>query len=76
MEHREEELIRLHLNHDEELRALYAEHQELKHKLEAFRNKHYLTNEEEVEEKRIQKLKLASKDRMMAILGRHQQEAH
>ena len=75
MEHREEELIRLHLNHDEELRALYAEHQELKHKLEAFRNKHYLTNEEEIEEKRVQKLKLASKDRMMAILGRYQQEA-
>jgi hypothetical protein len=75
MEHREEELIRQHLNHDDELRALYAEHLELKHKLEVFRNKIYLTNEEEVEEKRIQKLKLASKDRMMAILGRYQQEA-
>ena len=75
MEHREEELIRQHLNHDEELRGLYAEHQELKQKLEVFRNKHYLTNAEEIEEKRIQKLKLASKDRMMAILGRYQQEA-
>jgi uncharacterized protein YdcH (DUF465 family) len=75
MEHREEELIRQHLTHDEELRSLYTEHQELKHKLEVFRNKHYLTNAEEVEEKRIQKLKLASKDRMMAILGRYQQEA-
>jgi hypothetical protein len=75
MEHREEELIRQHLNHDEELRSLYTEHQELKQKLEGFRNKLYLTNEEEIEEKRIQKLKLASKDRMMAILGRYQQEA-
>jgi hypothetical protein len=75
MEHREEELIRQHLNHDEELRSLYTEHQELKQKLEVFRNKLYLTNEEEIEEKRIQKLKLASKDRMMAILGRYQQEA-
>jgi len=75
MEHREEELIRQHLNHDEELRALYAEHQELKQKLEVFRSKLYLTNQEEIEEKRIQKLKLASKDRMMAILGRYQQEA-
>ena len=75
MEHREEELIRQHLNHDEELRSLYTQHQELKQKLEVFRNKHYLTNEEELEEKRIQKLKLASKDRMMAILGRYQQEA-
>jgi len=76
MEHREEELILQHLTHDEELRALYAEHQELKQKLEVFRNKLYLTNAEELEEKRIQKLKLASKDRMMAILGRYQQEAH
>ena len=76
MEHREEELIRQHLTHDEELRALYAEHQELKQKLEVFRSKLYLTNAEEIEEKRIQKLKLASKDRMMAILGRYQQEAH
>ncbi|MGB3550319.1 MAG: hypothetical protein WA993_06495 [Candidatus Binatus sp.] len=75
MEHREEELIRQHLNHDEALRSLYTEHQELKQKLEVFRNKLYLTNEEEIEEKRIQKLKLASKDRMMAILGRYQQEA-
>ena len=76
MEHREEELIRQRLTHDEELRALYTEHQTLKQKLEVFRHKHYLTNEEEIEEKRIQKLKLASKDRMMAILGRYQQEAH
>ncbi len=75
MEHREEELIRQHLTHDEELRALYEEHQELKHQLEVFRNKLYLTNAEEIEEKRIQKLKLASKDRMMAILGRYQHEA-
>ncbi|MFZ0244881.1 MAG: DUF465 domain-containing protein [Candidatus Binatus sp.] len=63
------------MNHDEELRGLYTQHQELKQKLEVFRNKLYLTNEEEIEEKRIQKLKLASKDRMMAILGRYQQEA-
>jgi len=57
MEHREEELIRQHLTHDENLRVLYVEHQELKKKLEVFRSKHYLTNEEEIEEKRIQKLK-------------------
>ena len=75
MERREEELIRQHLAQDEELRALYTEHQSLKAKLEVFRHKHYLTSEEEIEEKRIQKLKLASKDRMMAILGRYQHEA-
>ena len=72
MEHREEELIRQHLTHDEDLKSLYVEHQELKRKLEVFRSKHYLTNEEEIEEKRIQKLKLASKDRMMAVLSSYQ----
>jgi uncharacterized protein len=74
MEHREEELIRQHAAHDEELRQLYNEHLELKHQLEALRNRHYLTSEEELEAKRIQKLKLASKDRMMALLNRYQHE--
>ena len=45
---------------------------ELKHQLEAFRDKMHLTTEEELEKKRIQKLKLASKDNLMAILERHQ----
>ncbi len=75
MERREEELIRQHLDHDPQLRALYEEHQELKRKLETFRTKPYLTTDEEMEEKRIRKLKLASKDRMMAILDRYQHEA-
>jgi len=47
----------------------------LKHKLEAFRNKLYLTPEEELEKKRIQKLKLASKDRLMEVLHRHRSAA-
>ncbi len=75
MERREEELIRQHLDRDPQLRALYEEHQELKRKLETLRTKPYLTTDEEMEEKRIRKLKLASKDRMMAILGRYQHEA-
>jgi uncharacterized protein YdcH (DUF465 family) len=75
MERREEELIRQHLTHDDELRSLFEEHESLKQKLQEYRSKHYLTNEEEIEEKRIQKLKLASKDRMMAILGRYQSDA-
>jgi len=71
MERREEELIQQLLDHDNELKALYLEHQELKQKLESFRNKLYLTPEEELEKKRIQKLKLASKDRLMEVLHRH-----
>lgn len=75
MERREEDLIQQHALHDEELKALYQEHQDLKRRLETFRNKLYLTYEQEAEKKRIQKLKLASKDRMMEILHRHQNEA-
>ena len=74
MEHREEELIHQLAAHDANLRTLYEEHLELKHQLEAFRNKLYLTPEEELEKKRIQKLKLASKDRMMDLLNRHQHD--
>jgi formyltetrahydrofolate synthetase len=73
MEQREEELIRQHANHDEELKALYEEHLSFKRKLEDFRDKPYLTSEEAMEKKRIQKLKLASKDRLMAILARYRQ---
>jgi hypothetical protein len=75
MEHREEELIQQHAVHDAELRTLYQEHLELKQQLEAFRHKLYLTPEEEIERKRIQKLKLASKDRLMELLNRHQHES-
>jgi hypothetical protein len=73
MEQREEELIRQHADHDQELKALYEEHQQFKRRLESFREKAYLTNEEEMEKKRIQKLKLAQKDRMMEILARYRQ---
>ena len=75
MERREEELIRMHLDDDAELRSLYEQHLALKHQLENYRSKIHLTVEEEMEEKRIRKLKLAQKDRMMEILTRYQHEA-
>ena len=71
MEQREEELIRQHVNHDQELKALYEEHLQYKRRLESFREKAYLTAEEEMEKKRIQKIKLAQKDRLMEILARY-----
>jgi uncharacterized protein YdcH (DUF465 family) len=36
-----------------------------------FQGRSHLSPEEEVEKKRIQKLKLAGKDRIMEILSRH-----
>ena len=75
MELKEEVLIRSLIDTDPELRRHYEEHVELKRQLEDLRQKPYLTEEEEIEQKRIQKQKLAGKDRMMEILARHRQAA-
>lgn len=75
MEAKEEALIRSLVDTDPELRRHYEEHVELKKRLDDLRQKAFLTEEEEVEQKRIQKQKLAGKDRMMEILARHRQAA-
>jgi len=75
MEVREEALIRSLIDTNPELRRHYEEHLEFKRRLEDLRQKPYLTEEEEVEQKRIQKQKLAGKDRIMEILARHRQAA-
>jgi uncharacterized protein YdcH (DUF465 family) len=46
------------------------EHKKLEDTLMSFETHRYLTPEEEVERKRIQKLKLAAKDKMMEIIRR------
>ena len=74
MEKREEDAILSLVDQVPELQNLYVEHQDLKKKLDKLNHKHYLTPEEEVERKRLQKLKLAGKDRMMAILAAHRVE--
>jgi uncharacterized protein YdcH (DUF465 family) len=73
MENREEQAIVSLLDKDPELKKYYEEHQELEKKLSEFHHKHHLSAEEEVEMKRIQKLKLAGKDRIMEILGKYRQ---
>jgi uncharacterized protein len=71
MEKKDEEMIQSLMDEIPELRTLYSEHVGLKKKLDTLNHKHYLTPEEELEKKRIQKLKLAGKDRMMEILAAH-----
>jgi uncharacterized protein YdcH (DUF465 family) len=75
MEVKEEALIHSLMDTDLELRRHYEEHMELERQLADLRQKPYLTEEEEVKQKRIQKQKLAGKDRMMEILARHRQAA-
>jgi hypothetical protein len=71
MEQKDEELIQTLLEREPELRRYYEEHVDLERQLNALQHKFYLTPEEEVEKKRLQKLKLAGKDRIMEILSRY-----
>jgi uncharacterized protein len=71
MEKHEEELIRSLIDRDAELRQYYEEHLELERQLETLQHKHFLTPEEDLEKKRIQKMKLAGKDQIMRILQRY-----
>jgi hypothetical protein len=71
MEDKDEELIRRLLEREPDLRRYYEEHVDLERRLGVFQQKLYLTPEEEVEKKRLQKLKLAGKDKIMEILARH-----
>ena len=71
MEEKDEQLIRSLLEREPELRRYYEEHVDLERQLETFQQKLYLTPEEELEKKRLQKLKLAGKDKIMEILSRY-----
>ncbi len=54
-----------------EFQKFEAEHNKLEQTLASIDSHPYLSPEEEVERKRIQKLKLATKDRMMEIVRRY-----
>lgn len=71
MERRDEELIARLVDQNDELKALVEDHREYERKLEEFNKRPYLTTEETMERKRLQKEKLAGKDRIAAILAEH-----
>src|SRR5262249_25906982 len=51
-----------------EFRSLLEAHQQYEAQLEAYNDLRFMTSEQELERKRLQKLKLQGKDRMLAIL--------
>jgi uncharacterized protein YdcH (DUF465 family) len=65
---KEEAVVKILLESNEEFKRLYNEHLELEKKIAEFDRKHYLTPEEELERKRLQKIKLAGKDRMFELI--------
>jgi len=64
----EQEIVELLRKENEEFRKLSEEHRNLDGLLSEIDNKRYLTSEEEVERKRIQKQKLLKKDRMAELI--------
>jgi uncharacterized protein YdcH (DUF465 family) len=71
MEAKDEQLILSFVDRDPELRRLHDEHVQLEKQLAQLNHKGFLNADEEVERKRLQKVKLAGKDRMMEILSRY-----
>ncbi len=74
MEKDDEQLILSLVDTDAELRRYYDEHLELKRQIEGFQQKLHLTSDEEFQKKRLQKLKLAGKDKIMEILARYRSD--
>ena len=62
-------------NENPRFRMLYEEHRLLERELEDLERRRYLTPEQELERRKIQKIKLAGKDEMQRIM-RSQIPAH
>ncbi len=69
----DEEIMSVSKNENEEYKKLKEEHKKLEQSLEEINKKKYLTPDEEIEKKRIQKQKLQFKDRMAQIIRDHNQ---
>jgi uncharacterized protein YdcH (DUF465 family) len=71
MERNDQELIDQLMDRDPELKKHVEEHREYEKLLEEFNRRSYLTAAETIERKRLQKLKLAGRDRIEQILAQH-----
>ncbi|MFN3480567.1 MAG: DUF465 domain-containing protein [Thermodesulfovibrionales bacterium] len=71
---REEEIVEILKRENEEFKRLSEEHRNLDNMLTEIDRKPYLTAEEEIERKRIQKLKLNKKDRMAELIREYKKK--
>ena len=71
MEERDEKLIAHLIQSDETLKEYVQQHRDYEKQLEEFNKRIHLTTDESMERKRIQKLKLANRDRKERILVEH-----
>jgi len=72
MDRNAQEELKAHLMEaDEQFRRLVNEHSEYARKLEDLASAHHLTEQEQVEEVRLKKLKLKAKDQIETMLSRY-----
>ncbi|PYT29484.1 MAG: DUF465 domain-containing protein [Acidobacteria bacterium] len=72
MDRNAQEELKAHLvETNEEFRRLVEQHTDYAHKLEELASRPHLSEQEQVEEVRLKKLKLRSKDQIEAILSRY-----
>jgi uncharacterized protein YdcH (DUF465 family) len=75
MERNALEELRAHLMAtNEEFRGLASQHTAFANKLDALESQLYLTDEEQLEETRLKKLKLRLKDQMEAIMSQYRSQ--
>ena len=67
----EKEIIDRMLREDDEFKKVYERHQMYAKKLDEFKKKKFLTEQEEIEEKELKKKKLAEKDRMYFLINEY-----
>jgi hypothetical protein len=74
MERQDLEIIAQWKERDPELKRFLDEHEEFERRLEEFNRRPYLTAAESMERKRLQKLKLAGRDKIEQILAKYRQK--
>jgi uncharacterized protein YdcH (DUF465 family) len=74
MEKSDLEIIAEMRQRDPELHRYLEEHRDFERRLEEFNRRPYLTAEETMERKRLQKLKLAGRDKIEQILAKYRQK--
>jgi len=71
MEDKDKLLIEKYINSDEELKKYVEEHILFEKQLEELSKKPYLTQEEEIKQKKLKKLKLAGRDTIETLLKKY-----
>lgn len=64
----DEKIVEVLKTENDDFRKLYSEHRHLDELLNDFNAKHYLSPEEEIEKKRLQKEKLYKKDKIASFI--------